>query len=185
MGKHYLLNLYGCEFDYLNNETYLRELLEIAAEASGATVIQTISKKFEPHGVTAVCLLSESHISIHSWPEKGEAAVDIFTCGDAEPKVGCDIIIYQLKSENHNLSYIERWAITKYPHDTLIMTYKPYSPEWHRKRYLKEAIDTYFDDYVDNEIIYSDIMDILSARMSAAVNEVNKVLDLKDKLKTN
>ena len=66
MGKHYLLNLYGCEFDYLNNETYLRELLEIAAEASGATVIQTISKKFEPHGVTAVCLLSESHISIHS-----------------------------------------------------------------------------------------------------------------------
>ena len=108
MGKHYLLNLYGCEFGYLNNETYLRELLEIAAEASGATVIQTISKKFEPHGVTAVCLLSESHISIHSWPEKGQAAVDIFTCGNAEPKVGCDIIIYQLKSENHNLSYIER-----------------------------------------------------------------------------
>ena len=70
MGKHYLLNLYGCEFDYLNNETYLRELLEIAAEASGATVIQTISKKFEPHGVTAVCLLSESHISIHSWLKK-------------------------------------------------------------------------------------------------------------------
>ena len=66
--------------------------------------------KFEPYGVTAVCLLSESHISIHSWPEKGEAAVDIFTCGDAEPKIGCDvIIIYQLKPENIiHLSYIER-----------------------------------------------------------------------------
>ena len=63
------------------------------------------------------------------------------------------------------------------------MSYKPYSPEWHRKRYLKEAIDTYFDDYVDNKVIYDDIMDILGARMSAAVNEVNKVLDLKDKLK--
>ena len=63
--------------------------------------------------------------------------------------------------------------------------YKPYSPEWHRKRYLKEAIDKYFDDYVDNEIIHGDIMDILQDRMSAAVNEVYKVLDLKDKLKLN
>jgi uncharacterized phage protein gp47/JayE len=63
--------------------------------------------------------------------------------------------------------------------------YKPYSPEWHRKRYLKEAIDKYFDDYVDNEVIHGDIMDILQSRMSAAVNEVNKVMDLKDKLKIN
>ena len=63
------------------------------------------------------------------------------------------------------------------------MHYKPYSPEWHRKRYLKEALDKYFDDYVDNEVIHDDLMDILSVRMSAAVNEVNKVLDLKDKLK--
>ena len=65
------------------------------------------------------------------------------------------------------------------------MSYKPYLPEWHRKRYLKEAIDTYFDDYVDNEVIYGDIMDILGARRSAAIAEVNKVLDLQDKLKTN
>ena len=65
------------------------------------------------------------------------------------------------------------------------MDYKPYSPEWHRKRYLKEALDEYFDDYVDNEVIHSDLMDILSARMTTAVNEVNKVMDLKDKLKDN
>jgi uncharacterized protein YqkB len=65
------------------------------------------------------------------------------------------------------------------------MSYKPYSPEWHRKRYLKEAIDKYFDDYVDNEVIHGDIMDILQDRMSIAVNDVNKVLDLKDKLKIN
>ena len=63
--------------------------------------------------------------------------------------------------------------------------YKPYSQEWHRYRYLKEVIDTYFDDYVDNEVIYTDIMKILGDRMSAAVDEVNKVMDLKDKLKTN
>ena len=65
------------------------------------------------------------------------------------------------------------------------MEYKPYSPEWHRKRYLKESLDLYFDNYIGNEVIYEDIMDILSARLSSAVAEVNEVLDLKDKLKHN
>jgi S-adenosylmethionine decarboxylase len=108
MGKHYLLNLYGCSFNSLNDEYYLSDLLEDAANASGATVIKTIFKKFEPQGVTAICLLSESHISIHTWPEKGEAAVDIFTCGECNPKIGCDLIIEKLSADNHTLSYIER-----------------------------------------------------------------------------
>ncbi|MFZ9728828.1 MAG: adenosylmethionine decarboxylase, partial [Candidatus Nanopelagicaceae bacterium] len=90
MGKHYLLNLYGCPFDRLDNSLFLMELLENAAAASGATVCETIFKQFDPQGVTVLCLLSESHISIHTWPEKGEAAVDIFTCGDCNPKIGCD-----------------------------------------------------------------------------------------------
>jgi len=63
------------------------------------------------------------------------------------------------------------------------MDYRPYSPEWHRKRYLKEALDKYFDDYVDNEFIYGDIMDILKERMDIAVAEVNKLEDLKSKFK--
>jgi S-adenosylmethionine decarboxylase len=108
MGKHYLLNLYGCSFNLLNNERFLMMLLEHAARESGATVCQTIYKKFEPQGVTVLCLLSESHISIHSWPEEGKAAVDIYTCGDCDPKIGCDMIIKELNSENHKLTFIER-----------------------------------------------------------------------------
>lgn len=108
MGKHFLLNLYGCSYKNLNDEKFLIDLLENAAIVSGATVVQTIFKKFEPQGVTVLTLLSESHISIHTWPEKGEAAVDIFTCGDCEPKIGCDVIIQQLSADNHTLSYIER-----------------------------------------------------------------------------
>jgi S-adenosylmethionine decarboxylase len=92
----------------LDDERCLIDLLENAAVASGATVIQTISKKFEPQGVTVVCLLSESHISIHTWPEEGKAAVDVYTCGDCNPKIGCDIIIQQLYATEHTLSYIER-----------------------------------------------------------------------------
>ena len=108
MGKHYLLNLYGCSFVLLNDEYCLIDLLENAAAASGAVVIQTISKKFDPQGVTVVCLLAESHISIHTWPEEGRAAVDVYTCGDSNPKIGCDIIIQQLYATSHTLSYIER-----------------------------------------------------------------------------
>jgi len=108
MGKHYLLNLYDCCMILLNDEKYLIGLLEEAAISSGATIVQTISKKFEPQGVTVICLLSESHISIHTWPEESKAAVDVYTCGDCNPKIGCDIIIDKLNSINHTLSYIER-----------------------------------------------------------------------------
>ena len=92
----------------MNDERCLIDLLENAAAASGATVVQTIFKKFEPQGVTVICLLSESHISIHTWPEEGKAAVDVYTCGDCNPKIGCDIIKEQLYAQSHTLSYIER-----------------------------------------------------------------------------
>jgi len=108
LGQHYLLNVYGCSSLKLNDEFFLCDLIENAAESSGATVIKTISYHFLPQGVTAISLLSESHISVHTWPERGEAAVDIFTCGDCLPKVGCDIILQQLKPTHHNLKRIDR-----------------------------------------------------------------------------
>jgi len=108
LGQHFLLNIYGCSSLQLNDEFFLCDLIENAAESSGATVIKTISYHFLPQGVTAVSLLSESHISIHTWPEKGAAAIDIFTCGDCIPKVGCDIILEQLKPTYHNLKRIDR-----------------------------------------------------------------------------
>ena len=58
------------------------------------------------------------------------------------------------------------------------MDYKPYSPEWHRKRYLKEALDKYLDDYVENDIIYNDLIDILKDRMIVALDEYNRADEL-------
>jgi S-adenosylmethionine decarboxylase len=108
LGKHYLLNLYECSHSLLNDEKFLRGIIELAAVQSGATIIKTHSKSFYPQGVTAFCLLSESHISIHTWPEKGEAAADVFTCGDCEPKIGCEFIVENLQAKRHTLQYIER-----------------------------------------------------------------------------
>lgn len=108
MGKHFLLNLYGCSSVLLNDERFLIDLIENAAVVSGATVLKIVSHKFDPQGVTCICLLSESHISIHSWPEEGKAAVDCYTCGNANPKIGCDVIISQLNPTEYKLNYIQR-----------------------------------------------------------------------------
>jgi hypothetical protein len=60
------------------------------------------------------------------------------------------------------------------------MDYKPYSQEWNRKRYLREALETYFNDYVDIEVIYEDLMDILHERSEQAYNEFTKINELED-----
>lgn len=65
---------------------------------------------------------------------------------------------------------------------TIVMDYKPYSPEWHRKRYLKEALDKYLDDYVDVDIIKNDILDILSERSEKAYSEFTKINQLEKSL---
>lgn len=63
------------------------------------------------------------------------------------------------------------------------MEYKPYSPEWHRLRYLKDAIDKYLDDYVDTEVIIEDIETILKYRSENALDEYQRVTDLQKKLR--
>lgn len=62
------------------------------------------------------------------------------------------------------------------------MNYKPYSPEWNRKRYLREALETYFNDYVDVEVIYDDLMDILNEKSEHAYNEFSKINKLEAKI---
>jgi len=80
-GRHVLAELDGVLPAVLDDEHYLRGALESALRECGATVCQVISKRFSPQGVTVLALLSESHASLHSYPEAGSAFVDVFTCG--------------------------------------------------------------------------------------------------------
>lgn len=108
MGKHFILNLYECDPDLLNNPEYICKALESAAARAGATVLKTIYHQFEPQGVTAISMLSESHISIHTWPEKGTAACDIYTCGDCDPRSGGFYIKDSLLAKDCTVVYIDR-----------------------------------------------------------------------------
>ena len=108
-GKHLLLELYRCDYEKLNDESFLRCTLDKAAKLAKATVLNLISNRFEPQGVTAIALLAESHISIHTWPESNYSAVDIFTCGqNMLPELACQYLIEALKAEEHFLRVIVR-----------------------------------------------------------------------------
>ena len=107
--KHLLLELYRCDREKLNDESFLRCTIDRAAKLAKATVLNLISNKFEPQGVTAIALLAESHISIHTWPESNYSAVDIFTCGHKMlPELASQYLIDALKAEEHSLRVIER-----------------------------------------------------------------------------
>jgi len=107
--KHFLLELYKCNYEKLNDESFLRCTLNRAAKLANATVLNLISNKFEPQGVTAIALLAESHISIHTWPESNYSAVDIFTCGqNMLPELASKYLIDALNAEEHSLRIIER-----------------------------------------------------------------------------
>ena len=107
--KHLLLELYKCDCEKLNDESFLRCILNRAAKLANATVLNLISNKFEPQGVTAIALLAESHISIHTWPESNYSAVDIFTCGkNMMPELASQYLIDSLMAKEHSLRIIER-----------------------------------------------------------------------------
>jgi S-adenosylmethionine decarboxylase len=108
MGKHYLINLYDCPYHLLDDVEFIVQLLRDAAIICNATILDTSYHHFKPEGVTAFVMLAESHISIHTWPEKGSAACDVYTCSETDPRVGCDLIIGRLCAQNHKLTYIER-----------------------------------------------------------------------------
>jgi len=107
--KHLLLELYRCDYEKLNDESFLRCTLNRSAKLAKATVLNLISNKFEPQGVTAIALLAESHISIHTWPESNYSAIDIFTCGqNMMPELASQYLIEALNAKEHFLRVIER-----------------------------------------------------------------------------
>ncbi|MBD7969800.1 adenosylmethionine decarboxylase [Paenibacillus gallinarum] len=99
-GRHVAVDTWGVDFDLLNNEEFLQAQMIDAAEACGATVLSVQSKQFEPQGATVLVLLSESHLSIHTYPERGFAAIDCYTCGETvDPQLAIDYLVSVLKPE--------------------------------------------------------------------------------------
>jgi S-adenosylmethionine decarboxylase len=108
MGKHLLLEVYDVDFDLINNVNLLEEVMIKGIERSKMTILDIFSHSFDPQGCTIVIALAESHVSCHTWPENGCLAVDVYTCGEGNPKLIALELLKYLNSDNYNIRELYR-----------------------------------------------------------------------------
>lgn len=109
LGRHILVDLYACSAALLNDVAYIEANMKKAAQAAGATIVDSTFHHFSPHGVTGVLAIKESHLAIHTWPEHGFAAIDLFTCGQGiDPWKAYAILKEALQATHSTTSEIHR-----------------------------------------------------------------------------
>ncbi len=108
MGNHLLLEVYDVDFKLLNDGISLQEAMENGIKRAKMTILNIYQHCFVPQGVTIVIALSESHVSCHTWPEQGTIAIDVYTCGDGNPKLIALELLKYLNSDNNKLREIIR-----------------------------------------------------------------------------
>jgi len=130
LGRHILVEFYNCDSSLLNDHGRIERCMNEAAVIAHATVVESVFHTFNPYGVSGAVVISESHLTIHTWPEYGYAAVDLFTCGDeVDPWPAFDYLNRELRAERTETTEIARGAIDRikrYAHVELEnVTYKP------------------------------------------------------------
>ncbi len=109
LGRHILAEFYGCPPEKLNNTDLIKQDMVAAALEAGAEVMETVFHRFSPQGVSGVVVISESHLAVHTWPEFGYAAVDVFTCGQTvDPWISCDYLKQKFSAKNMTAREIKR-----------------------------------------------------------------------------
>ena len=123
-GRHLLLEMWDCNREILEDAEKITQIMCDAAGNAGATVVKSIHHEFNPPGITAVAILSESHISVHTWPIEGYVAVDIFTCGTvADPQLAIKGLLEAFEPKDYTSIEIKRGS----PYKKETMLSKVYS----------------------------------------------------------
>ncbi len=108
-GTHCIAELYDCPPELLNDESFVKRALREAVDEAFATLLHEVSHQFHPQGITALGLISESHVAIHTWPEYGYVAADVFTCGPrAKAEKACEHLVRAFKSGRHTIQKLVR-----------------------------------------------------------------------------
>ena len=111
-GDHYLVDLHGCDAALIAQAGPTEAALLEAAERCGSTIIEYHFHQFSPQGVSGVILIAESHLSIHTWPENGFVAIDIFTCGESmKPQVAIDLTQEAFAAQRVEVMQVTRGAL--------------------------------------------------------------------------
>lgn len=119
LGKHLLMELKDCDKEMLNDVDSLKSIMLTAANEAGATVLGESFHRFRPHGISGVIIIAESHLFIHTWPEYGYAAADIFTCGNSvQPEKAARMLISQLGAKTHSIVEMQRGKLDVEPSES-------------------------------------------------------------------
>ncbi len=114
LGTHLLVELRNCNSKLLNDLKKVEDILVAAAKEAHATVIESKFHKFSPFGISGVVVIAESHLTIHTWPEYGYAAVDVFTCGDVlKPEVAANFLIDKFQSKSPSIVEVKRGLLSR------------------------------------------------------------------------
>jgi S-adenosylmethionine decarboxylase len=109
LGRHILAEIYGCDAEILNNRELIERIMVESALKAGAEVREVAFHKFSPQGVSGVVVISESHLAIHTWPEFGYAAVDVFTCGErVDPWDACNYLTEKFNAKHMTANEVQR-----------------------------------------------------------------------------
>jgi len=108
IGRHWLVEYYECDEALLASCELVEQALRAAVDEMSATYVTSKFHHFSPLGVSGVIVIAESHVTIHTWPEHGYAAVDIFTCGEMDSQKGIDFLKAQLSSKRVAQEFLER-----------------------------------------------------------------------------
>ncbi|MEW6723557.1 MAG: adenosylmethionine decarboxylase [Bacillota bacterium] len=113
LGRHVLAEVYGCDPNIINDVEQVEEIMVQAALEAGAEVREVAFHKFSPQGVSGVVVISESHLAIHTWPELGYCAVDVFTCGDrVDPWVSCRYLFDKFGAKDVRTKELQRGELS-------------------------------------------------------------------------
>lgn len=108
MATQLIVDLYGCDADALDDAGLLTQLAHQAVASIGAGIVEECVHKFEPIGVSYIAVITASHFSIHTWPEYGYAAVDVFSCAGEVPELLSAQLAKALHAESRTVRTLER-----------------------------------------------------------------------------
>ena len=108
MGTHLVIDAWQAPAKLLNDPKAIEEALIEAIDVGRATLIELCVHQFSPHGITATATLAESHIAIHTWPEHGYFAADLFFCGVGKPQLAAKILQRALQAKQVKIRELER-----------------------------------------------------------------------------
>jgi S-adenosylmethionine decarboxylase len=114
-----LLELFDCDAEALTSLELVKSAMVEAARRAQATIVDVVFHEFNPFGISGVVVIAESHLAVHTWPEYGYAAVDVFSCGDTlQPRVAVDYLVEQFGAGRTSVVEVQRGVFLQAPSPT-------------------------------------------------------------------